>query len=307
MKKIGCGIAAVLGLVACTNGAQPGGTDLGHTMKPADMASSGNGETVTITTMPFSVDPGQELFMCQDFANPFGGVDTDVQEIDSDMTPGSHHMLLFFKDNATDSGVAPCDPLQFAPLPYGAQSPHNSIAYPTGVGALIQGTQGFHMQMHYLNATQNALMAQVTITFHKSVPGTVTQHAGVFFFNNISGMNVPPSTTKDVTQTCTFPFDVNIMYATAHTHHFTNSFTALIGGTQQYATTSWDSSPFKDYQPPIHVPAGTPVQWTCNVTNPDASNPLTFGESALTNDMCIFDGQYYPVPAGTNPTIACMK
>ena len=37
---------------------------------------------------------------------------------------------------------------------FGAQQPHTVLPYPTGVAALVKGTQGFHMQMHYLNATQ---------------------------------------------------------------------------------------------------------------------------------------------------------
>ena len=52
--------------------------------------------------------------MCQDFANPFGGADVEVAQIESNMTAGSHHMLLFFQDNATDSDVVACDPLQFS-------------------------------------------------------------------------------------------------------------------------------------------------------------------------------------------------
>jgi hypothetical protein len=247
--------------------------------------------------------------MCQDFANPFGGADAEIQEIESDMTPGSHHMLLFYETAAANSGAAtPCDALQFNALPYGAQSPHNSVTFPSGVAALVKGAFGFHMQMHYLNATTSTLKAQVTVKFHRAMPGTVTQHAGVFFFNNVSGISVPGGKTMDATQSCYFSHDVNVVYATAHTHRFTNSFSAGIGGNVVYSTTSWDASPNQNYAPPLAIKAGAPVTWTCNITNPssDPANVLTFGESALANDMCIFDGQYYPAD-DTNPTVDCMK
>jgi hypothetical protein len=266
-----------------------------------------NGDVVVIQTQEFTVAPGGEVFMCQDFANPFGGVDTEVSEIDSDMTPGSHHMLLFFQDNATDTNVASCDALQFQTLLYGAQLPQTSLPYPAGVAALIKGTQGFHMQMHYLNlSTTTALKAKVTITFHRAAPGTITQHAGVFFFNNIRGIWVPANTTKDVTASCSFMRAANIIYATAHTHHFTNSFKAETGGSIIYQTKSWDNSPLQAYAPPLQVPANQAISWTCNITNSsmDPMNVLTFGESANTNDMCIFDGQYYPAD-DANPTVEC--
>jgi hypothetical protein len=267
-----------------------------------------SGDVVTIQTQQFTVPAGGEVFMCQDFANPFGGVDTEVQQIDSDMTPGSHHMLLFFQNNASDTNVASCPALQFQTLLFGAQAPQTTLPYPAGVAALIKGTQGFHMQMHYLNATQSALTAQVTITFHKAAAGTVTQHAGVFFFNNVSGIHVKGGTTVDVSTSCSFGKNVNIIYATAHTHKFTNSFSASVGGNMLYQTDSWDNSPLQAYAPPTAVASGASLSWTCNITNPstDPNNVLTFGESANTNDMCIFDGQYYPAD-DANPTIQCMK
>jgi hypothetical protein len=190
---------------------------------------------------------------------------------------------------------------------YGAQQPHTVLPYPDGVAALVKGTKGFHMQMHYLNATQAVIHAQVTINFTKATPGTITQHAGVFFFNNISGIHVGAGMTDpNVSASCTFPVAANIMFATAHTHKFTNSFAASIGSNMIYQTTSWDASPNQAYTPPLMVNAGTSVSWTCSITNPNTTGTLTFGESAMTNDMCIFDGQYYPAD-DNNPLINCQK
>jgi hypothetical protein len=39
--------------------------------------------------------------------------------------------------------------------------------------------------------------------------------------------------------------------------------------------------------------AGASIKWTCMYYNP-TSQPMTFGDSAMTNDMCIYLGQYYP-------------
>jgi hypothetical protein len=287
-----------------TGGSGGGGT--GGTGGSGGGGGSTNPNVVSIATQPFMVAPGAEVFMCQDFANPFGGVDQEVSEIDSTMTPGSHHMILFYQNNATDSNVASCAALQFQTMLFGSQSPSSQMVYPTGVAALVKGTQGFHMQMHYLNATQNPIMAQVTISFTKSTPGTIQQHAGVFFLNNASGIHVAAGVTMPVTATYSFNKAVNIIFATEHTHKFTENFTASIGGNMVYQSTAWDNPPNMQFAPPLVVGSGTQVSWTCTIHNTNSSGTLTFGESAMTNDMCIFDGQYYPAD-DANPTIESMQ
>ena len=44
-------------------------------------------------------------------------------------------------------------------------------------------------------------------------------------------------------------------------------------------------------------PAGTSITFRCDYAN-TSSQRLSFGESALTNEMCIFSGQFHPAPAG---------
>lgn len=297
-----------------TNGSTTGGTTSGGTTGGGGTTSGGSGtggttgttnDQVTLRSETFKVPAGGEVFVCQDFANPFGGVDTDVQEFESHMSPGSHHLLLFYKDSATDSALTPCSGLEFSPTPYGAQSPDASVIYPPGIGALVKGTQGFHLNMHYVNASMSDLMAQVTLILHKAAPGSVTQHAGLFFFNNVTGVYVPAGTQKTLTATCSFKKDVNILYATAHMHKYSLSMTASANGNTFYQTDSWDAAPLQQYDPPLALTAGTGVTWS-SIINNTSGNLLTFGESANTNEMSIFDGQYYPADPA-NPTIECMK
>jgi hypothetical protein len=275
------------------------GCDSATTSKPAD-------EAVTLQTQKFPVPAGGEVFACQDFANPFKGVDTDVQAIESHMTEGSHHLLLFYKDNALDTNaVVPCSGLEFSATPYGAQSPDAEVVYPDGIGSLVKGTQGFHLNMHYLNATQDDLTAQVTILLHKAKAGSVTQHAGVYFFNNVSGIHVPANEQTTVSATCTFPQDVNLLYGLAHMHRFSTNMTATVNGQMIYSTDSWSASPLQKFDPVMALPSGTQLTWTSTIDNTSA-NTLTFGESAMTNEMSIFDGQYYPADVN-DPTINCMR
>jgi hypothetical protein len=64
-------------------------------------SSSGNPGTVTIKTTSRTVAAGEEAFFCQNFSNPFGQ-DVDVLQSESFMTPGSHHMFVFYEQGATD-------------------------------------------------------------------------------------------------------------------------------------------------------------------------------------------------------------
>jgi hypothetical protein len=236
--------------------------------------------------------------MCQTFANPFAGSDVEIAKFHSSMTAGSHHMLLLFQDNATDGTTTPCSGLTFGPMPFGAQQPEAEVAYPTGIAALIKSTQGFNVVAHYLNATQTAIMAHVTITMTKAPTGSVQQHAGVFFFNNITPLNpatggIPAHTEKTITASYTTTKPINLIYAVAHMHQRSLSLTATYGSTMLYQTSSWDNPPFAAYTPPIALPTGTTITWACDINN-DTDQPLVFGESAMTNQMCIFDGQYFP-------------
>ncbi len=307
-------VATILGAVGLIATGCSGHSGLSGT---GDGGSGGGGGTTTdsatFTMTPFSVAAGQELYYCQTFANPFGA-DVEISSFESHMTTGSHHMLLLFQDGATDGTLTPCSGLTFGPMPYGTQQPDGEITYPSGIAALVKSTQGFNLVVHYLNATMADIPSTtVTVTLHKATPGTVQQHAGVFFFDNISaltpslGGGIPPNTTKTITASYTTTQDMNVIYAVSHMHQKSLNLTATYGtaATMLYTTDSWDSPPLQAYTPPVTLPSGTTINWACTIDN-DSSTELTFGESALTNEMCIFNGQYWPAP-DDSPTINIMR
>jgi hypothetical protein len=68
-----------------------------------------------------------------------------------------------------------------------------------------------------------------------------------------------------------------------------------------YSTNEWTEPTPDDFDPPRDVATGTVIQFTCTYDNPDAVT-YTFGDSALTNEMCIFQGTFYPSPTGLGIT-----
>src|SRR5262249_10304104 len=122
-------VASVLTIgVGCNSGgdSQPGS-------KGGEGGSSeGPSETITLTMDSFTVPPGGEVYKCQNFKNPFG-THVDVGAFESHMTPGSHHLLLFYRPGSTDSALEDCSGLEFAATPYSTQLPDDSLSFPPGV------------------------------------------------------------------------------------------------------------------------------------------------------------------------------
>ncbi len=300
-------LVLVLALSACgssTPNNNMGSPDLGSgppVLNPGGVTQNSDG--VTITMDDFLVKSGDEVFKYQDFVNPFGGVDAEVVEWESHMTPGSHHLLLFYEDVTKDSAEQDGNGLMFGPTPYGAQQPNLMISYPQGVAATVPGAKGIRLQAHYLNATMNDLVAHVVVTLHTAAAGTVTQHAGVYFMLN-PDVTTPPNSTRTVTKSCAFPFAANLIFATGHMHQHATDFTATTNNAMFYETSDWANAPTRALTPPIAVTAGQMLTWSCTFDNM-TDQTLIFGESAITNEMCILNGQYYPVPDGMDPLVGC--
>jgi hypothetical protein len=292
------------------SGAGSSGGSGGSTSSSSSGGSSSGGnpdagvsdQSVTLTMGPFTVPGGSEVFKCQTFANPFGGKDVDVKEYEEHMTQGSHHMFVFFASGASDGAVGDCPNggLQYGPYPFSAQTPDSTLTYPPTVGSHIPGSMGFMLNAHFLNAQATALQATLKVTFHLAVPGAVTQYAGVVFMNNL-GITVPPGQST-ATKTVTMPQDMKVILSASHMHQQATNFVATSGSQTLYTTPSWSNPVPATYDPPLDLPSGSPVTWSCTYDN-NTNQTLTFGESALTNVMCIYTMQFYPISDPTNPTI----
>ncbi|MFO0617620.1 MAG: hypothetical protein U0414_33810 [Polyangiaceae bacterium] len=267
----------------------------------ASSGTGGGGKTVTIELASFDVGPGEEVYKCQNFANPFGE-DVEVSAFESHMTGGSHHLLLFYKNGASDGPLTDCSGLEFDATPYGTQLPDDQLDFPAGVAAAIPSGTGLRLQSHYLNVTSQTITAHVQVTFHLAEPGTVTDHAAVLFMVQ-PDISVPPMSTKTINYDCSVPVDMRVMKASSHMHKHGTNFHSTVAGQMFFDTTDWDEPTPKIFDPVRELKAGEPIHFECTFKN-DTPNTLTFGESAATDEMCILTASFYPAPAGL-PTITC--
>src|SRR5262245_48943428 len=100
-------VLSVLALVGCAS------SNPAPTTGPDD-------STITLTMSPFVVPARSEVYRCQNFANPFGG-EGAFDAIESHMSPGSHHLAVFYRDGITDGPVEECSGLEFSAEPFSTQ------------------------------------------------------------------------------------------------------------------------------------------------------------------------------------------
>lgn len=256
-------------------------------------------KTAVLTPTPFQVPPGEELYKCQDFANPFGGQDADVDAVVSEAGPGIHHILAFYLDGATDGSLVDCSGLLSGPVPYGTQTQHDTLSFPPGVALKMPGATGFRLQMHYLNVTAAPIAAQPSITFHLAGAGTVQQHAGLMVTPDLD-INVAPHSSATAFDDCILPQGMTIGRVEGHAHQHLTNFAATLAGQSVYSSTVWSEPVPKDFPGAgLAFKAGDALHFACSYTNMTGT-AVTFGPSAQTDEMCVLSATYWPVVDETN-------
>jgi len=251
--------------------------------------------------VPYTIQPGQEAVVCQDFANPLKQ-DVAVLESDSTMSQGSHHMFVFSDSTIASqntTNVSTCSGIEFHDFVHVAQTPTQVIQYPSGVGKKLTSGQGLRILTHYLNAGSSSLVGQVTINIHWT-PIAQVQRVAVGLFLNNALIVVPTGMSTQSRTTTALPADIDVMIAVSHMHKQAIGFQATTStGQVIYKGTLWSDPVPAYFKPAMVVNKGSTITWACTYNN-TTGKTLTFGESAATNEMCILAGIVYPVQAGVD-------
>ncbi len=270
------------------------GTGGGGTAGVAGVSGAGGSTDVpwevTLDMGPFVVAPGQDTYRCQNFANPFGGVNVEIAEFESHMTTGSHHLVLNSVNNATSTGIVSCGGLEIPSGPFATQTRDDKLTYPEGIAAPLSGTDGFRINSHYFNPSPESYEARVTVTIRRAKPESVRAHVltsvGIAF-----NINVPPGATGSTSSTMSFGEEAALLYLMPHMHMHGTRFLVTAGRENILDIDDWETAPRK-YSPPRTVPAGQTLSYNCEYLN-NTSQTLTFGEKAANNEMCVLIAQYY--------------
>jgi hypothetical protein len=310
------GVATGAGGVTGTAGIGGGGVPTGSGGAAGGAPAGGAGgaaatpdppNTVTLKTDSFQLAPGQEIYKCQNFDNPFGGKDAALNRIVTDMAPGSHHLHVYNLTEGASRSLEDCAISDFHALVHAAGSPHAETDYPDGMATKIKGSTGLRIQLHYLNVGTDMLTVGATLKL-SPVPdiSTITKWVAELYFNRIQ-LSVPPGMGQKVTTTCAFPNtygQIGLVGGGTHMHMRGVRETAKTStGAMLADATTWNEPPPISYNPPIIMNPGDSITWECTYDN-TTSKTFTFGDSASDNEMCIYLARYYSLNAN-DTQVAC--
>jgi hypothetical protein len=266
--------------------------------------SGGGGGTTTgadelvWTTDQFSVDPGQERYIC--FAKSIDQALT----VDAYSTPGLpfvHHIIFARTRTAAPDGFSECgstfqtswDPLFIA----GAGA--STLQFPSDAGhVLTKGTQ-LLAQLHLLNLGKASVTGTVSIHMHRS---SVTNPRPVnsYIFGTMN-VNLPPMQQSQVVSNCAVRDQVNLIAAFPHMHTLGRAMHFEAGKSTDALASAFVRDPF-DFNDQhidtvaINLAPGDKTRLTCTYQNPNAT-AVTYGESTL-NEMCYLIGFAIDHPSG---------
>jgi hypothetical protein len=280
---------SVLALVGCGSSA-------------TDPATPPDDSTITLTMSPFVVPPGGEVYRCQNFANPIGA-ELAFDAIESHMSAGSHHLAVFYRDDIANGPVEECSGLEFSAGPFATQLRDDQTKYPAGIAAVLDPKQGIRLNAHYVNTTSQELTPSVSIKIHKVPANAQFQRAGTFTMTSLK-IDVPAFGKATIPVDCTAPDDMNILSVTSHMHKHGVAFRSDVSGETLYASSTWDDPPRQVFDPSRLIKKGSKVHFECDFVN-GGDTPLTFGESAATNEMCVLLGQFYPYDTNGQVALDC--
>ena len=290
-------LVLAVGLAAC-------GTDL--------PAPKGDTLAFSITSSDLVLQPGQEVTKCFYFHTS----NTDSVAIHkwvSDLTPGSHHVIMFTTLGGTpppDGTIDDCSTSGMVPLPvYGSQVPHQEVDFPEDDGTgfplaqdIAPNTSGY-FQMHYLNGTDGPLNVHVSVSGYALPANTAYTRTDLFatYNNDISipphAMNYVVSATCPVTTTQQQQLAAyNFWSMSTHSHKQTFSTAVMDGNTMVVQSPDWEHPTTRTWAAPSFYTFSGALTWSCTYNNDGSNqnNTVVAGPSAQYNEMCMATGYYFP-------------
>lgn len=277
-------------------------------MAACGTSSSDDGPAIKVQSSDVTVMPGEETTKCFYF-HTTNTKPIAVNRWVSDMTPGSHHMILFVGGPEHADGLAEDDcSFNFAKglsqpsWVFASQTAHSEQLLPVDDGAgkplaqVIQPNSVAAFQMHYLNSTDVPLTAHNDLEAY-ALPETTefTQTAPYVTYNFDISIG-PGAIGTTATATCPAPSG-KFWQMSTHAHKQAVATEVKDGDTMLFQSTDWehpgralwDSTPFYTSQ-------SGKISWTCtyNNTGTNKDNTVVQGQSAATNEMCMAVGYYFP-------------
>lgn len=263
-----------------------------------------------LTSPDVTIDPGQEVTFCWYFRTK-NTRQLAIHHWQSSMTTGSHHLILYttptdFMDPGTVSVVG-CSPSSGSAVwMYSAQNPEQDLKLPgndgTGkpLGMEIPPNQAGFVQMHYVNHSDQPLVAHMTVRGYALAEGVeYTKTAAYVTYNG--SISIPPGATAQApdveSMTCNVSPDSKFWIMSSHTHkqsiHVAIKDGAAANGTTIYESTDWEHPVGKMWDASFYQFSTGKLTYECAYVNA-TTRTIHTGDSAQTDEMCMASGYYFP-------------
>jgi hypothetical protein len=265
--------------------------------------------------LPLPHGTGNEFTKCFYFHTP-NTTTVDINKWVSDLTPGSHHMIMFLNPGGSQPADGTIDEncginisgSTAGNLPvwtFATQTPHLEEDLPADDGtgkplaqSIPPNTAGY-LQMHYLNATDSDLMVHVDLKAY-ALPASTAFTETEAYVTYTAGFTVPPATQTPmttVTGSCSVPSGKKFWTMSSHTHKQGVEVKINDGSSMLYDSTDWEHPMVKDWTAPqFYTFSSSNLSWSCSYVNPGTTT-IHDGPSAATNEMCMATAYYFPATA----------
>ena len=277
---------------------------------PTPDAPAGPPPAFEIQSVDVTLAPNQEVTYCFYFHTPNTST-VSINKWVSSMTPGSHHMIFFTGGTAHADGLDTTNSCGFgngtsSQWVYASQVPDQEQDLPADDGTgkplaqdIAPNTQGA-FQMHYLNSTDQTLVAHVDLKAYALAAGTAYTPTDAFVTYN-ADLNIPPGAVNSQwSATCPLPAAVRtgkFWTMTTHAHKQAIEADVRDGSTTVVTSTDWEhptvqlwpSTPFDSF-------ASSNFTWSCTYNNTGTNSAIYVKacQSAQTCEMCMGIGYYFP-------------
>jgi len=238
----------------------------------------------------------------------------DVQAFELNMTPGSHHFVVWeylganrdaalFPRGQVDSpgciGVGPRDNFVANANLFGMQTSRGSQRFPRGVAVRLEPRAYVLLNLHIRNPSPTEpLRAEAVFNLRPARKGTVQHRAQTFTIGNIADISVPAGGTQSLTSEWHAPADLNVVQISTHQHkRGTHADIHLIDAAgndlgQLVVTKNWEHPAVRWFdEGKFRLNAGEGLRFSCAWTNPDDLT-VRFGVTSE-DEMCFVTGYFY--------------
>lgn len=257
--------------------------------------------------MESRIEPGQEAHRCQYVKLPETGGEILVSGRSHHYAEGSHHFTLYRTslqqlepgmtlDQPFDCFDGDADKRTTEMLAV-EQVADGNYEFPEGVALPFASGELLMLHVHYINPAASPLDAKLDVELRTMPAADVKQRAGLLKFYD--PFIVIPAQGSAVAQLeCGIPKDITLLDANPHMHRRGVDYQAFIdiagsaaGPQPLVQSRSWEHP--AAWRGSLDVPAGSTVRLQCAYENHDPVEVFQ-GQSAQTDEMCMFFGYYYP-------------